>query len=150
MVNPAFPSRQLVGVFNLELARQYGYLYQDTDKEFIILHDINGYDEVSLTGSIKVYSNQGEQLYTPEDMGLSTIKPEEIRGGGTVEESAKIFMHILEGNGTESQNSVVIANAGLSLYAADRESGLNMAVQKAREALSSGKALEKFKKLLNG
>ncbi|PAM93514.1 anthranilate phosphoribosyltransferase, partial [Flavobacterium sp. IR1] len=31
MVNPAFPRNQVVGVFNLELARMYGYLYQKTD-----------------------------------------------------------------------------------------------------------------------
>src|SRR6188768_877068 len=49
MVNPSFPKNQIVGVFSLELARQYGYLYQNTDKDFVILHSLDGYDEVSLT-----------------------------------------------------------------------------------------------------
>ena len=59
MVNPAFPKRQLTGVFNLELARQYAYLCQQTDKEFLIVHALDGYDEVSLTGAFKFYENAG-------------------------------------------------------------------------------------------
>src|ERR1051325_10004176 len=62
MVNPAFPKKQLVGVFNLELARQYGYLYQQSEKEFLILHSLGGYDEVSLTGPFKYFYNGGEEM----------------------------------------------------------------------------------------
>ena len=149
MVNPAFPPRQLVGVFSLELARQYGYLYQNTNKAFVILHDIQGYDEISLTGPFKVFTNEGEKLIEPADLGLDEIKPEEIRGGTTVEESAKIFMEILEGRGTKAQQAVVVANAGMALFCADRNSGIEKAIEKARESLESGGALETFKKLLN-
>ena len=94
MVNPAFPTRQLVGVFSLELARQYGYLYQNTDKDFLILHSLDGYDEVSLTGSFKYFSNEGERIASPEDLGLPTIQYEDIKGGSTVEESAILFMNV--------------------------------------------------------
>jgi anthranilate phosphoribosyltransferase len=149
MVNPAFPPRQLVGVFSLELARQYGYLYQNTNKEFVVLHDIQGYDEISLTGPFKVFTNEGESVLEPEDLGLTEITPEEIRGGTTVEESAKMFLNILEGNGTKAQNAVVIANAGMALFCADRKGGHEKAIGRARESLESGKALETFKRLLN-
>src|SRR5687767_2439947 len=104
MVNPSFPKRQLVGVFSLELARQYGYLYQNTDKDFVILHSIDGYDEISLTCPVKYFSNQGERLATPSDLGLPSLKYEDLGGGDTVEESAKIFMNVLEGKGTGAQN----------------------------------------------
>ena len=149
MVNPAFPPRQLVGVFSLELARQYGYLYQNTSKEFVILHDIQGYDEISLTGSFKVFTNEGERLIEPDDLGLPEINPEEIKGGSTVEESARIFMNILEGHGTKAQNAVVVANAGMALYCVERKSGIENAIDKAKESLQSGKALQTFRKLLN-
>ncbi len=148
MVNPSFPPRQLVGVFSLELARQYGYLYQETQKDFVILHDVQGYDEISLTGPFKIFSNEGENLIEPEDLGLPEIDPEELRGGSSVEESAKIFMKILKGNGTLAQNSVVIANAGMALYCCDRKSGLESSMAKAKESLESGRALETFKKLI--
>jgi anthranilate phosphoribosyltransferase len=150
MVNPSFPTRQLVGVFSLELARQYGYLYQNTDKQFVILHSIDGYDEISLTGSFKYFSNQGERLATPGDLGLPQLKYEDLKGGDSVEESAKIFMNVLEGKGTKAQNSAVTANAGLALYAGHQNEGLPKALSRAKEALESGKALEAFRKLIDG
>jgi anthranilate phosphoribosyltransferase len=148
MVNPAFPPRQLVGVFNLELARQYGYLYQQTPKDFVILHDLNGYDEISLTGPFKVFTNGGERIIEPAALGLPEIGLEEIKGGSTVEESAAIFMNILQGKGTPSQNAVVMANAGMALYCGNQQEGYRAAVDKAREALESGKAFQTFKKLI--
>lgn len=148
MVNPAFPSRQLVGVFNLELARLYGYLYQDLKKDFVVIHDLQGYDEVSLTGAFKIFSNQGERILEPADLGLTEIKPEDIKGGSTVEESAAIFMKVLRGDGTPSQNAVVAANAGMSLFVGNQERGIVPAVEIAMETLKSGKALACFKKLL--
>jgi anthranilate phosphoribosyltransferase len=149
MVNPAFPTRQLVGVFNLELARQYGYLYQQTNKDFIIIHSLDGYDEISLTGEFKYFFNGGECITEPEALCLSRINYEDIKGGETVEESAKLFLSILEGNGTQQQNSVVIANAGMALFCAKQKAGIAVAMSQAKEALLSGKALQSFKNLLN-
>jgi anthranilate phosphoribosyltransferase len=148
MVNPAFPPMQLVGVFSLELARQYGYLYQQTERSFAIVHDLQGYDEISLTGPFKVFTNEGEKILEAEDLGLVEIKPGQIKGGTTVEESAGIFMDILQGRGTEAQNSVVAANAGMALYCCNRTETLVNSVRKAREALESGKALKIFNSLL--
>src|SRR5690606_472404 len=74
LVNPANPRYQSVGVFSLELARLYGYLYQQTEKRYTILHALDGYDELSLTGDFKTISNSGEQLWTIEQLGLSLVK----------------------------------------------------------------------------
>ena len=57
-------------------------------------------------------------------------------------------MDVLEGKGTAAQNAAVIANAGMSLYAGHQDQGIAKAMDRAREALVSGKALEAFKKLL--
>lgn len=149
MVNPAFPTRQLVGVFSLELARQYGYLYQQTKKDFVILHSLDGYDEISLTSPFKYFYNGGEVLAEPGDLNFKSLNQIDLKGGDTVEESAKIFMKILEGNGTVEQNSAVIANAGMAIYCGHQKEGLQSALARAKEALESGKALESFKKLLN-
>ena len=149
MVNPAFPPRQMVGVFSLELARQYGYLYQQTNKQFMVLHSLDGYDEVSLTGAVKSYSNEGEQVFEPAALGVERCTPDQVRGGKTVEESAAIFLSVLQGQGTEAQNNVVAANAGLALHCADRKLPLMDAVARAREVLLQGAAFATFKKLLN-
>jgi anthranilate phosphoribosyltransferase len=148
MVNPAFPTRQLVGVFSLELARQYGYLYQNTDKDFVILHALDGYDEVSLTGPFKYFFNGGEKVLEPRDLGLPLLSPEDIRGGDTVDASAAVFLEVLEGKGSAAQNAAVIANAGMALYAGHQHEGLATAIDKATEALKSGKALQSFKKMM--
>lgn len=146
MVNPAFPKNQMVGVFNLELARMYGYLYQNTDKNFTIVHALDGYDEISLTGSTKTISNHTEGMLTPQDFGVPTLKMEEISGGTTIEESAGIFMSILEGQGTEAQNNVVSANAGVAIATVE---GLTPkeGFEKAKESLLSGSGLKTLRKV---
>lgn len=149
MVNPSFPKKQLVGVFDLELARLYGYLYQQTDKQFTIVHSIDGYDEISLTGAFKVISNKGEMLYEPKMMGLKKLKEEDLAGGSSIKESADIFMNVLKGKGTESQNEVVKANAGMALHAANQQLSFEDAFSTAEESLQSGAALKAFNNMIN-
>lgn len=149
MVNPAFPKRQLVGVFNLELARLYGYLYQKTNKRFVILHSLDGYDEISLTGPFKMITREEERVVHPEELGFATHKAEALHGGESVEDAARIFMNILEGKGTRAQNEVVLANAGMALYCGKMGLSLKDSIAAARESLESGKALATFQKLIN-
>src|SRR5210317_386114 len=54
LVNPSFPKNQIVGVYSLELARLYSYLFQKTKKNYAIIHSLDGYDEISLTGATKI------------------------------------------------------------------------------------------------
>ncbi len=146
MVNPAFPKNQMVGVFNLELARMYGYLYQQTDKNFTVLHALDGYDEISLTGNTKTISNNTESMIKPSDFGVDTILQSDIYGGDTVEGSAQIFLNILQGKGTTPQNNVVCANAGVAIATVENCS-IKDGFLKAQESLASGKALATLKKL---
>ena len=146
MVNPAFPKNQMVGVFNLDLARMYGYLYQNTDKNFTILHALDGYDEISLTGNTKTISNGSETILKPSDFGVKSISASEIVGGEDIPDSAQIFMTVLNGNGTEAQNNVVCANAGVAIATVENSSPKD-GYEKAKESLLSGKGLEALKKL---
>ena len=149
MVNPTFPNKQMVGVFSLELARLYAYLYQQTDKKFAILHSLDGYDEISLTSDIKLFSYREERIMKPSDFGVSPIKAEQAKGGETIEESAKIFTDILNGEGTKEQNNVVCANAAMAVYCVTPGIEITDAFAIARESLESKKALASFKKLIN-
>ena len=146
MVNPAFPKNQLVGVFSLELARMYGYLYQNTDKNFTILHALDGYDEISLTGATKTISNTSEGILEPSDFGVEALNASDISGGNSIENSAKIFLSILNGEGSSSQNNVVCANAGMAIATSTGCAPMEGFV-KAQESLNSGKALMALKKL---
>ncbi len=147
MVNPAFPKNQMVGVFSLELLRLYNYLYQGTDKNYSIVHDLGGYDEISLTNAVKIVSNQSEVLFSAEDLGLKNNTQEAIFGGNTIAEASKIFKTIISGNGSEAQNNVVCTNAGLAIATAKKIPHID-GYEMAKEALYSGKANECLTKLI--
>jgi anthranilate phosphoribosyltransferase len=148
MVNPSFPGTQLVGVFSLDVARLYNYLYQESGKKYCIIHSLDGYDEISLTGSFKALTQQTERRWAPEELGLRQVRPEEIHGGSTVGEAAKVFLRILEGRGSTAQNDVVVANAAFALYCMDEGRSLTDNIGRARQSLESGSALKAFKDLL--
>ena len=144
MVNPSFPKNQLVGVFSLELARMYSYLYQNTDTNFCILHGLDGFDEISLTDETKIISKNNEFILKPENFNLKKQELRQIKGGETIEESAEIFYNVISGKGISEQNNVVCANAGMAIATVENISILE-GFEKAKESLLSGKALEKLK-----
>lgn len=146
MINPSFPQNQLVGVYNLELARKYAYLYQNTDLNYTILHSLDGYDEISLTGMTKTITKKMEGVLKPEDFGVRQLLQNEIEGGKTIEESAEIFMNIISGKGTEAQNNVVCANAAMAISTMKGSSPLE-SFQVAKESLLSKKGLTALNKL---
>jgi anthranilate phosphoribosyltransferase len=146
MVNPSFPKNQMVGVYNLELARKYAYLYQNTDVNFTILHSLDGYDEVSLTCPTKTITNQMEGVLKAEDFGVRQLAQSEIEGGTTIEESAQLFINIISGKGTEAQNNVVCANAAMAIATVTNCTPLE-GFQIATESLLSGKGLVALNKL---
>ncbi len=147
MVNPAQPKNQIVGVFSLELARLYAYLYQDTDKNYTILHAVNGFDEVSLTCDFKTFSKKGEALVSVADLGFSEIEEQAIKGGDTVESSAEIFINVINGNGTDAQQNVVLCNAALAIQTIDDTKSFSDCYYEAEESLLRKNALSSFNKL---
>lgn len=149
MVNPAAPSFQLVGVYNLEMARIYNYLLQQSGKAFTIIHSLDGYDEISLTNDTKVITNEGERVVKPEQLGKRMVSPSDIHGGNSVEESAKIFVKILKGEGSWAQNAVVFANAAMALHCTGGYKSYNDAYSAAVESLESGKAYQSLQKLVS-
>lgn len=148
MVNPADPQFQLVGVYNLEMARIYTYLLQQTSASFAIIHSLDGYDELSLTSDARVITNKGEQVLTPEQLGKRLVSASDIYGGNTPEEAARIFLQILKGRGTWAQNAVVFANAAMALYCTGAYPDYDQAFGAAVESLESGKAYATLEKLL--
>ncbi len=149
MVNPATPQVQVIGVYNLEMARIYSYLLQQADARFTIIHSLEGYDEISLTGDTKVITNEGEQILSADYLGKRTVSPEDIYGGTSTEEAAKIFLKILRGEATWAQNAVVIANAAMALHSTGDFNTYEDCYKMAVESLESGKAYETFNKLMD-
>jgi anthranilate phosphoribosyltransferase len=150
MVNPSSPRNQMVGVFSLDVARLYHYLYQQSGKNYCIIHSLDGYDEISLTAPFRALTLHTERTLAATDLGLEGVRSGEIFGGSTVEEAAAIFLRIIRGEGTKAQNEVVLANAAFALYCMDEEKGLQDSLDRARYSLESGAALDSFKKLVEG
>jgi len=149
MVNPSMPNNQLIGVYSLELARIYNYIYQNLGKRYTIVHSLDGYDEVSLTGDFKVLSQQTDAILNPETIGLSKNSEKDILGGKTISKSAEIFLNILKGEGSLAQNNVVTANSGLALNCLYPQLSLEQCIEKAKDSLLGKKALRSFKNLMD-
>ena len=149
IVNPAQPKFQLIGVYNLEMARIYNYVLQLLNKEFTIIHSLDGYDEISLTTDTKILSNTGESIRTPYQLGKKRVFAAELEGGSTVAEAAAIFKNIIEGKGTWSQNAVVLANAAMALHVTGKYENYDLAFQAAVNSLESGAANQCLKKLIS-
>jgi anthranilate phosphoribosyltransferase len=147
MVNPSFPKKQMIGVYSLELARLYNYLYQQSSTEYIIIFSLDGYDEVSLTSEFKYILNGIEQIVSPEIMNYKRVLQSELYGGRSVPESADLFLKILKGEGTLAQNNVVTVNAQMALRCCWPSVSLEECREIARESLLSGNAHKSFKKL---
>ena len=149
MVNPANPQFQLVGVYNLEMARIYNYLLQQTGRAFTIIHGLDGYDEISLTNDTKVITQKGEKVLSAEELGKRTVAAVDIAGGNTVEEAANTFIKILKGKGTWAQNAVVLANASMALQCTGDFETYDEAYNAAVESLEGGKAYQQLQKLIS-
>jgi anthranilate phosphoribosyltransferase len=145
LTNPSKPKKQMVGVFNLDLMRLYTYLYQQSELQFLIVHALDGYDEVSLTGNFKITTPYQEQIVSPRDLGLRTVEPQQLYGGNTLADSARIFEKVLTNQATAAQTDAVLANSALALCAANPKLGFLEAVANARESLESKRAWACFK-----
>jgi anthranilate phosphoribosyltransferase len=148
LVNPARPKQQMVGVFSLELARLYQYIFQKTDTNYSIVYGLDGYDEVSLTDDVKVKTAFSETILSPQSFGKQPLTQNQIFGGDSVEEAAAIFLQVLENKGTTAQRDVVVANTALAIQCFKPNVSLLDCVAEAEESLVSGKALERFKNSL--
>ena len=148
LVNPSVPKNHFLGTFNLEIARLYNYILQEEKSNYGIVHALDGYDEISLTGGFKLFTKKGEQLIQPEDIGQEKIEQSAIFGGNSVADAAKIFKTILDGKGTDAQNNVVLTNAAFALKVVEGTKSFETCFEEAKEALFSLKAKACLTKLV--
>ena len=149
LVNPSSPQNQLVGVFDMSVARLYNYLLQESTVNYGVIHTLDGYDEISLTSPFKLFTQEGEKNISPADLGLKTIKQEAIFGGNSVPEAANIFKNILDAKGTEAQNNVVLTNAAFALKTFDATLSFEAAFEQSKSSLMGLKAKKALEILIS-
>ena len=147
LVNPSSPKNQITGVYNLEIARLYGYIFKNTNKNFSIVYSLDGYDEISLTGSFKLINNFSEVISDCNYFKLQKTMAKDILGGKSIEDSANIFKNILSGKGTNNQVNVVLANSSLAIQTITNKD-IDECIEIAKESIESGKAYSSLKKLI--
>ena len=147
LVNPSSPKNQITGVYNLEIARLYGYIFKNTNKNFSIVYSLDGYDEISLTGSFKLINNFSEIISDCNYFKLQKTTAKDILGGKSIEDSANIFKNILSGKGTNNQVNVVLANSSLAIQTITNKD-IDECIEIAKESIESGKAYSSLKKLI--
>jgi len=147
IVNPSNPKNQLVGVFDLKTAELYGKLFSSLDKNYAIVHTLSGYDEISLTDDFKIITKNENKIVSPQNLGFKTYEEKTLEGGKTIKEAGKIFLTIIESNGTESQNNVVLTNAAFAIQTISNKS-FEESFKEAENSLFYKKAQNKFRKIL--
>jgi len=148
LINPAFPSRQVTGVYNKETARLYKYVLEKTAIDFTIIYSLDGYDEISLTSPFLAITKAGEEIISPQDLGLKQYTHADIAGGSTVPEATKIFTNILSGKGSAAQNDVIAINAAYGIKCVKPGLTIKECMSQARQSLESGAARQVLDKLL--
>jgi len=148
LISPVRPQYQCLGVYNLKMMRLYNYIYQNLGFEYSIVHSLDGYDEISLTDTCKVMNNNGEFIYTPEQLGFKTLKQEELWGGNTVDDAAHIFMNVLDNKATEAQKNAVIINSAFAIQTRSSYKPLEQCKAEAAESLAGGYAKKAFVKFV--
>ncbi len=148
LVNPAMPKSKLLGVYNLKMARLYNYLFQQDSNPYCIVHSLDGYDEISLTGEFKLINNKKEVILTPEMIGFEKCSEEDLYGGETIEEAAAIFDNVLNGTATKAQTNAVLANSAYAIQTFLPDTDIKDCIEIARESIMSGKAKNVFKKFV--
>ncbi len=147
--NPVQPRYMALGANSLAVARLYHYYMQETEKDYCIMYSMDGYDEISLTGDVKVYGRNTDAVISPSDFGLSAVQPCDLGGGKTHTDAAAIFISVLENRAMPAQEQVVLANSAMAIQILNKHLSLPECVGEARWALRSGKALSAFKNAIN-
>lgn len=148
LINPCKPAYQLLGVADLAQMRLYTNTLQQLGIGFAVVNNLDGYDEISLTDEFKVMTNRYESIYRPSDLGFSFVRQEELSGGETPQEAARIFDDVLQNRATKAQTECVLINASFAIQAIEPDKPIEECVALARESLQSGQAWNTFCKFL--
>jgi anthranilate phosphoribosyltransferase len=148
LLNPVRVTKQLTGVYNEVTFDIYEALFKTSGGTFGILHALDGYDEISLTGDFLLATHStSKKQYTPNDLGFENVTQEALHGGATLEDSAQIVLNVLQNQATVAQTHAAIANAGVALAIA-QDTSLVEGIEKAKESVQSGRAYQALQKLV--
>lgn len=151
LTNPIDLTTQLLGIYRRDLLDQMAnVLHKLGRKRALIINGAGHMDEASLAGENHcVLLDRGEVLQftvKPEEVGLSTVDNDAIKGGDAVE-NARILRAVLTGEQGPHRDTVLL-NAGLGIFANGKAETIQAGVELARVSIDSGAALAKLDYLI--
>jgi len=152
IVNPAGVRHQVVGVYSevlldpvVKVLRNLGH------KSAMVVHGSDSMDEITVTGKTVVAELRDGMVkkyqFDPADIGIKKWSINDLKGGRTAKENARIFMSILKGEEKEAKRDIVLINAAAAIYVSETSPDIMEALERAVDSLESGKALSKFEEL---
>ncbi|MEK7849956.1 MAG: anthranilate phosphoribosyltransferase [Candidatus Omnitrophota bacterium] len=151
LINPAFPTHQLVGVYDQSLVPILGRSLMDLGtKHAMVVWGEGGFDEVTTTGKTFVCEvREGhikEYVLEPEKFDLVKVDLRDLLGGD-VDANKQIALKVLKGIEGPERDAVVF-NAGCCLYIAGRAFTIKEGMGLASDAIDSGAPIKKLNKLI--
>lgn len=152
LTNPANAQAQVLGVFRPGLTKIMAEALKNLGtRQALIVHGMDGLDEISLTEKTQVTELRGGQIktyfITPEDFGL-VRKPRAEILGGTAEENAAIAIDILKQEERGARREIVLLNAAAALYVGGKVNDLNEGAALAAATIGSGAAAKKLEEII--
>ena len=151
LTNPAMATHQLIGLYSGELVASVAHVLKNLGSvRAMVVHGMEGLDEISLCGPTKVAELRDGQIkeYTiaPEEMGLECCRLEALHGGNA-EQSAAIVRSVLHGDKSPARD-VVLLNSGAALYISGSAASIRDGMVLAASSIDSGKARQKLEQLI--
>lgn len=151
LTNPALATHQLIGIYSGELVAAIAHVLKNLGSvRAMVVHGMEGLDEISLCGPTKVAELRDGQIkeYTiaPEEVGLKPCRLEDLRGGNA-EQSAAIVRGVLQGDKGPARD-VVLLNSGAALYVSGSAASVKDGMALAASSIDSGKARQKLEQLV--
>ncbi len=152
LTNPAGTTAQILGVYHPDLTEKMAHVLNNlgTMEAFVVCGE-GTFDEISICGPTRVSHLKNGEISTfimkPEDYGLKTANPGDIRGG-SAERNAQIIREILDGE-KGPKRDMVLMNAGAAFVAAGLDQNFQEGIERAAEAIDSGRAKEKLQALVS-
>jgi len=147
LTNPAFATHQLTGIYDGELTSLIAQVLKNLGTlRAMVVHGLEGMDEISLCGPTKVSELRDGQvsdyILSAEALGLKPCRLEDLRGG-TPEECAAILEDVLRGE-TGPKRDAVLLNSGAALHVSGRADSVAQGMRLAAQSIDSGKAQSKL------
>lgn len=151
LTNPVFLDSQLLGVYHPDMVQMLAKSLHKLDRRrAVVVNGAGSLDEASLAGENKLaLLDQGEITtftVSPEEVDLPTYSNDQIRGGDA-KDNATILRNVLNGEKGAYYDTVLL-NAGLGLYANGGAETIKAGIDRAKESIDSGAAMERLQHLI--